>query len=128
EEGALGLWAANPIIEPYVTLYAVDFMLEAKARGYAVAADVLTRANQYLSQIADGPSDGLSGLRVRAYAAYLLARQGVVVSGAVADIQERLQTYFASSWHDDLAAIYLAASYKLLKMDREGDALLKATT
>lgn len=122
-EGGFGLWAANPQVVPFASLYASDFLIEAKERNYPVPGDLLNRANAYLSQVANGPSEGLSELRDRAYAAYLLTRQGVVTSGALADIRERYETYHSQNWQQDIGAAYLAASYKLLKQDKQADKL-----
>ncbi|MFZ3186131.1 MAG: alpha-2-macroglobulin [Pseudomonas sp.] len=121
--GGFGLWQASPDAAPFASLYATDFLLEAKERNYPVPGDLLNRANAYLSQVANGPSEGLSELRNRAYAAYLLTRQGVVTSGALADIRERYETYQGKHWQRDLGAAYLAASYKLLKQDKQADQL-----
>jgi uncharacterized protein YfaS (alpha-2-macroglobulin family) len=82
--GGFGLWQASPDAAPFASLYASDFLLEAKESNYPVPGDLLNRANAYLSQVANGPSEGLSELRNRAYAAYLLTRQEVVTSGALA--------------------------------------------
>ncbi|MBY8968686.1 hypothetical protein KHP57_23655, partial [Algiphilus sp. NNCM1] len=119
------LWAANPDVAPYASLYATDFLIEAKERGLPVPEDLLVRANTYLTDLANGPSEGLSELRNRAYASYLLSRQGILVSGALSDIRERYENYFKDSWQNDLGAAYLAASYKLLKQDRQADTLFR---
>lgn len=121
--GGFGLWQASPDAAPFPSLYATDFLLEAKERNYPVPGDLLSRANAYLSQVANGPSEGLSELRNRAYAAYLLTRQGVVTSGALADIRERYETYQGKHWQRDIGAAYLAASYKLLKQDKQAEQL-----
>ncbi len=70
------MWAANPDVAPYASLYATDFLIEAKERGLPVPEDLLVRSNAYLTDLANGPSEGLSELRNRAYASYLLSRQG----------------------------------------------------
>lgn len=113
--GGFGLWAANPIVRPMVTLYVVDMLLDAKETGYPVPQPLLDRANRYVSNLASGPSNGLKELRQRAYGAYLLARQGVQVSGALADIRERLQRYYPKTWQSDIASAWLAASLTLMQ-------------
>jgi hypothetical protein len=125
QAGGFGLWAANPDVAPYASLYATDFLIEAKERGLPVPEDLLVRANTYLTDLANGPSEGLSELRNRAYASYLLSRQGILVSGALSDIRERYESYFKDTWQNDLGAAYLAASYKLLKQDRQADTLFR---
>ncbi len=124
QNGGFGAWAASIEEAPFASLYAVDFMLEAKRRGYAVPEDLLENANRYLSQLANGPSNGLYELRHRAYASYLLTRQGVVVSSALSDIRERYQKFHVDAWQTDPGALWLAASYKLLKQDTLADPLI----
>jgi uncharacterized protein YfaS (alpha-2-macroglobulin family) len=123
QEGGFGLWGANPQSDPFASTHAADFLIEARERGFDVPDDLLNRANQYLSQLAGNPSQGMPELRLRAYAAYLLTRQGVMLSGPLADIRERLETYFKDSWEQDIGAAYLAASYRLLKQDKLANAL-----
>ncbi len=123
QSGGFGLWAASPEADAFASAYAADFLIEARERGFAVPDDLLGRANGYLSRLAEGPSQGMAELRLRAYASYLLTRQGVVTSGALADIHERYQTYFKDRWEQDIGAAYLAASYRLLKQDKQARAL-----
>ena len=124
-EGGFGLWAATPDAQPFVSDYAMNFLLEARDRGTAVPQDMLDAGNKYLQQLAanDG-MDSLELLRQRAYAAYLLTRQGNVTTNALAAIQKRLQEAYPKEWKNDLAAAWLAASYKLLKQDDEANRLM----
>lgn len=124
-EGGFGLWAATPDSEPFVSAYAMNFLLEARERGTPVPQDMLDAGNKYLQQLAgDDGMDSLEQLRQRAYAAYLLTRQGNVTTNALASIQKRLQDAFPNDWKNDLAAAWLAASYKLLKQDDEANRLM----
>lgn len=115
--GGFGRWAINLEPSPYDSLYAVDFLLDAIDRGYDVPSDLMDSAADYLTALAHGPAEGLWELRGRAHAAYLLTRQGVVASRALADIHEQLQNYYPEDWVHDLAAAYLGAAYQLLKQD-----------
>jgi len=121
--GGFGLWASNLQVSTFASLYAADFLADARGRGLSVPGDLLSHADDFLAETANGPSEGMEELRERAYAAYLLARQGVVVGRALADIQERMQNYHKKTWRSDLGAAYLAAAYKLLKQDRVADEL-----
>lgn len=125
-QGGFGLWAANPIVSPMVTLYVVDMLLDAKTNNYAVPQDMLDKANHYLSELSSESSDGLDELRTRAYGAYLLARQGVQVSGALADIRERLQRYYPKQWQSDIVSAWLAASFTLMQQQDLAEPLWKA--
>jgi len=68
--------------------------------------------------------DSLAQLRQRAYAVYLLTRQGNVTTNNLAAVQKRLQDAYPKVWKDDLAAGWLAASYKMLRQDRQADDLI----
>ena len=41
DEGAFGLWAANPHISEFSTIYALHFLIDARERGFAVPPDML---------------------------------------------------------------------------------------
>ncbi|HSX59611.1 MAG TPA: alpha-2-macroglobulin [Tahibacter sp.] len=122
DEGGYGLWTATPESQRYVSVYATQYLLEAKDRGWNVPQDMLDKSNRYLGTLAADESDGsLAGLRERAFAIYLLTRQGNVTTNALASVRQRLQDRHADSWMQDTAAAYLAASLQLMK--QEGEAL-----
>ena len=124
-QGGFGLWSATPDAEPFISAYAMHFLLEARDRGVAVPGDVIDAGNQYLHQLASDDSlDSLDLLRQRAYAVYLLTRQGNVTTNDLAAVQKRLQEAFPNDWKNDLAAAWLAASYELLKQDKEANTLI----
>jgi uncharacterized protein YfaS (alpha-2-macroglobulin family) len=124
-QGGFGLWAATPDADPFVSTYAMHFMLEARDRGISVPRDMFDAGNKYLHQLASDESlDGLDLLRQRAYAVYLLTRQGNVTTNDLAAVQKRLQDAYPNQWKDDLAAAWLAASYQLLKQDKQAAQLI----
>jgi hypothetical protein len=128
-EGAFGLWASNPNVTPLVSVYAHHFLLEARERGHPVPADMLESSANWLQQLAaaeagDPLATALAGARAQAYAIYLLARQGQVVSQYAAALQKRLETDHAKEWKQDLAAAHLAAAHQLMKQERLADGLI----
>jgi len=124
-QGGFGVWSATPDSEPFVSAYAMHFLLEAQDRGVTVPADMLDAGNKYLHQLAaDESLDSLDALRQRAYAVYLLTRQGNVTTNDLAAVQKRLQEAFPNDWKSDLAAAWLAASYEMLKQDKEANQLI----
>jgi uncharacterized protein YfaS (alpha-2-macroglobulin family) len=142
-EGGFGLWASTPQSERFVSVYAMQFLLEAKERGQRVPGDLIEAGNRYLSQLAADESDGsLAGLRERAFAIYLLTRQGMVTTNYIAAVTQRLDNNYGTpasgaarntptdallegnDWHQNLVAGYLAAALKLLKQDQEADRLI----
>ena len=124
-DGSFGLWSANMQTAPFVSVYATHYLLEAQSRGLTVPADMLANANQWLSQMATGGSEGIAGVRTRAYAIYLLTQQGVVTSGMLATLQKELDERYNKTWQNDLTAAYVAASYQLLQQDALATKLIK---
>lgn len=120
DEGGYGLWTATPESQRYVSVYATQYLIEAKERGWDVPRDMLDKSNRYLAALAADESDGsLAGLRERAFAIYLLTRQGTVTTNALASVRQRLQERHADTWTQDTAAAYVAASLQLMKQDAE---------
>ncbi|MCG8710636.1 alpha-2-macroglobulin family protein [Brenneria sp. 4F2] len=126
DRGAIGLWRSSPEADPFVTPYTVQYLLEARAAGFALPIGMLEEANASLRELAANPSEDLYMLRLRAWAVYLLTRQGEITTSALASVQNALQQY-PNSWTTDLGALYLASSYRLLRMDDEANALLQPT-
>lgn len=124
-EGGFGLWAATPTSKPFISDYAMNFLLEARERGVAVPQGMIDAGNGYLRQLAgdDSPAS-LPGLRDRAYAIYLLTVQGNVTTNDLASVQKKLDDLYPKQWKTDLAAAWLAASYKLLQQDGEAERLI----
>jgi hypothetical protein len=95
-DGTIGLWRiGDGYASPWLGAYATDFLARAKTAGYAVPDAALDRALSALSRIADGDLSGGGGYdyfvadyrgqqdsyarmrdRSRAYALYVLAREG----------------------------------------------------
>lgn len=126
ESGGFGMWASNLSVEPEISVYAADFLHEAGDRGAAVPTDLERRARAFLEQVANGPAEGLAGLRTKARAVYLLCRKGVVANGPLAAIIEQLDKHHHHVWRRDLTAAYVAASQSLLKKQKEGERLIAA--
>lgn len=125
-EGGFGLWRATPQANDFASVYALHLLLEAKDNGKSVPEDMLKTATSYVQNLAGSPNDTLEGLRARAYAAYLLTRQGKVTTTLLASLRESLHNNFPDeTWRQDLTAVYLAGSYQLLQQPDVADDFLK---
>ena len=125
DSGAIGARRSSPDADPFVTPYVVQYLLEAKAAGYALPEGMLDEANGALRELAASGFDDLYLLRLRSWAVYLLTLQGEVTTNSLAAVQDTLQKRYGEGWKTDLSALYLASSYRLLKMDDEAAALLQ---
>ena len=123
-EGAFGFWAANSHVSDFQTIYVLHFLTEAKERGYPVPPDMMEKGLGYVRGLAQGDADTLSQGRVRAYAIYILTRNGVVTTNELVPLRKQLDDKHAKTWHQDLTAAYLAASYQLLKQQSEAERLI----
>jgi alpha-2-macroglobulin len=123
-EGGFGLWAANAQVHPFASVYATLFLIEARERGEVVPGDMLKNAEQYLEQLAGQDGESLADERTRAFAIYLLTRQGRVTANHAAALQARLEAVHAKTWRADLAAAYLGASYQMMKQAKTAENLM----
>jgi uncharacterized protein YfaS (alpha-2-macroglobulin family) len=118
-EGGLGLWAATPDADEFVTGYAALYLVEARERGVTVPADLLDGLNGYLEvAAADRAGHDLWALRERALAIYLLVRQGRNAGNLLGALQEQLDRDQPKAWRDDATGLLVAASYARLQQDK----------
>ena len=129
-EGGFGLWAASAAADDFASVYALHWLIDASERGEAIPNDLLQKASVWLQRYAASPvpddgSAGIAGLRNRAYATYLLTRQGTVTTPIVASLRETLDARSPNAWKTDHTAAYLAAVYRLQHQDREAASLIE---
>ena len=116
-EGAFGMWAGNGTTSEFQTLYALHFLTEARERGYPVPQDLLGRGLGWARGLAAGTEGRGGQVRLRAYAIYLLTRNGQVMTRELAALREALDARKSGGWQKDLTAVYLAATHALLKQE-----------
>lgn len=124
EQGGFGLWSSSPITAEFPTVYAAHFLVEAKDRGQRIPAEVLMSANQWLIRFASTPASSLADARLRAYAVYLLVRQGIKPNAAVSNVEQELTQRYPQAWPTDLAAAYLASTYRLMQRNADADRII----
>ena len=123
-DGGFAMWPGAGS-DMFATTYVVNLLLEAKAHQLAIPNDLLQRANQYLQNSLAQNSGYRYIWRTQAYSAYLLTRQGIVTTAALTNLREAQRKDLQSARDSrerneilsDLGAVYLAASYQMLKQD-----------
>lgn len=126
DQGAFGYWMMTPNLNfDLPSIHVMLFLTEAKEQGYAIPSDLMTRGLGHLQQIADGDASNLRQARVQAYAVYLLARNGTVVTNALEHNHLWFDKNEKDRWGDDVADVYEAATYALLKDQDQADKLIK---
>ena len=116
-DGGFRFWVSSTESATFPSVYIAHFMTDAREQGLAVPADMLNGVMGYLQQIAAKPADTLMDARIRAYAVYILTRNGVVTTNYLTSLQEGLQQRFANQWQEDITSVYMAAAFDLLKND-----------
>ncbi len=141
-EGGFGYWSANSYISDQQTVYAVQFLTEAKERGYPVSVHLLDHGLSYLKRLRTNALESAADVRLRAYAIYVLALNGELSARSLAALRERLDQWDAENekkmkekkkgealylfdWRRDVTVGYLAATYRLMQDTQEADALAK---
>ncbi|MDE2183938.1 MAG: alpha-2-macroglobulin family protein [Alphaproteobacteria bacterium] len=101
--GNFGMWGPGSDADPWISAYALDFLMQAKDKGYVVPNDALRRGSAWLRRTASSNSFDDA---TRAYAFYLLARSGQV---NISDLR-----YFSDTrgpeWNTAIAAALTGAA------------------
>ena len=125
DQGAFGYWASEPNIHfDLPSLWAVQLLTEAKERGYEIPVDMMNRGLDHLKQMAQEEAGDFTQARAQAMAIYLLTRNGVVTTNFLEHNRQWFEENAKDTWGDDIAAAYLAASYAMLKNDRQANTLI----
>jgi uncharacterized protein YfaS (alpha-2-macroglobulin family) len=114
-DGSFRYWAGGVESIDFVSAYALHVLLEGSERGEAVPTDLLETGKAFLTRVARRDGDNLADERTAAYAIYLLARQGTLVSNEAAALQKRLETRYENTWKADIAAAFLASAYQMMQ-------------
>ena len=124
DQGGLGLWTSVPETAEFPTIYAAQFLIEAKDHGERIPPELLDRLNEWMQRFASSPAPTLDGGRDRAWAVYLLARQGMKPAPAISNVEQELSNRYSKDWPTDLAAAYLAATYRLLQRNDDAERII----
>lgn len=130
-DGGFSMWPGGQS-EMFPTTYVVSLLIEARDRKLPVPNDMLQRANVYLQNNLARAAKEDYNWRYQTHAAYLLTRQGVATGAILSNLYEmhRQQLLAAnpkqrSAIASDLGAVYLAASYQMLKQEKMTNELLQ---
>lgn len=124
--GGWGMWNYYSESQPFVSTYVMHFLLEAKEKNLPVPEDVFQMGLRRLKQTVNEEPTSLENAREKAYGLYVLTRSGEVTSNYIPHLLTYLDNNEATRWHDDLVAVYLAATYQQMQMQPEADKLLDA--
>ncbi|MBN8874021.1 MAG: alpha-2-macroglobulin family protein [Rhodospirillales bacterium] len=89
-DGGFALWSASGQAEPWLSLYATDFLQRARAAGATVPDQALADALKFVAQGADEAGDEPIDRATQPYRLYLLARADRGRPGAARVLAERI--------------------------------------
>jgi len=124
-EGGFRFWATSTEPASFPSAYIMHFFTDAEELGLPVPSDMKRSGLGYIQQLAAEEVRSMPDARLRAYAIYVLTRNGNVTSNYLTNLHEYLDRTFRDEWRKDLAAVYMAASYELLKQSQLGNQLIK---
>ena len=126
-DGGFGYWYAGPPrMFEFHSLYILHFLTEAKLLGHPVPENMMTAALQHAADTARANIQTLDQAELQAYAIYLLARNGTSVAPQLLNLRDTLAKRHAGHWEGQSTAAWMAASYRLLKQEKEAKALIDA--
>jgi len=107
--GGFGMWPGDSFPYDWGTVYATEFLVEAKNAGYAVQKSDLKDALDYLEKFVSGKSkDGDADGALKSQAVYVLAKAGRVKSSWIRRLQE------TQSDLSEAGKLYLTGSLALM--------------
>jgi hypothetical protein len=124
DQGGFGLWSSSPTTAEFSSVYAAHVLVEAKEKGQRIPAEVLTTLNGWLMRFVATPASSLADGRLRAYAVYILVRQGIKPDAAISNVEQELTRRYPQTWPTDLAAAYLASTYRLMQRTNDADRII----
>jgi uncharacterized protein YfaS (alpha-2-macroglobulin family) len=122
-KGGYSFWPGGHYVDDAVSVYALHFLLEAREQGQPVNASQLSKAEDYLRSIA-GATPGQQRAETQAYAIYVLTRSGQVTTNYLTLLQTHLEKQDPKHWRRSLAAAWMAASYRQLKLEELATSLI----
>jgi uncharacterized protein YfaS (alpha-2-macroglobulin family) len=123
-DGSFRFWASSSEPHDFASVYITHFMTDAKGLRLAVPEDMLGAGVGYLKELAGPQTGSLNDARLRAYAIYVLTRNGTITTNYLTNLHEWLNARPDKAWERDITAAYMAASYALLQQAALGRQLI----
>ncbi|MDR1191332.1 MAG: alpha-2-macroglobulin [Verrucomicrobiales bacterium] len=125
DQGAFGLWHADGGLQfDFPSVYAMHFLTEARERGYEIPSDMFRRGLAHLEDMAQGAPGDLTDARRQAYAIYILTRNQKITTNYLDRLVVWLNANDEQQWRNDLAGLYVAATYAMLHNKKDADRVL----
>ncbi|MCX6125920.1 MAG: hypothetical protein NTV34_14400, partial [Proteobacteria bacterium] len=121
-DGSFGLWTAGPSGPPFVAIYAVHILTDLAEAGFQVPQDMLKSAFGFLQGFIAMPDTSIADARDKAYAMYVLQRNGLTVAAALPELIAALdKKHDKPSWKKGLTGAFIASIFQMLQAQSEAD-------
>lgn len=110
-DGGLAMWPGGGEAWPWGTVYATNFLIEARAAGFNVPDEFRAQLLSYVRAQLAKPEDDAGTIELHAYAAYVLALAGRPERAVMSRLGELAKTENASADGEGTARIHLAAAW-----------------
>jgi len=124
-DGGFGMWSYYGDADELTTVYITEMLTVAREKGLPVPTEMLDKALENIKTIAAKTPESLADARIKAYAVYVITRNGEVTANYLPNIISYLDYHEKDKWHNDAAALYIAACYKMMQFNPEAEALIK---
>ncbi|WP_428897577.1 hypothetical protein Dip518_001368 [Parelusimicrobium proximum] len=121
--GGFTMWDGSGYETKDITIYVMNFLIDAKDMSYNVPSEMLEQGLSRLDDYASKYPASEYEAKLAAYSAYLLAREGKVVTNYLLRTEEYLNKN-VKDWQKTMTGAYIASAYKLLKDDKKADDLI----
>ncbi|MEZ5814250.1 MAG: alpha-2-macroglobulin [Alphaproteobacteria bacterium] len=118
QDGGFSLWNGGYEADDFVSIYAMDFLLDAYTADLPVPSDMMQRGFNYLRNWANQDIKSMDDARNKAYAIYILTRSGMVTSNEILHWLQYFEEKKTENWKTDLSAAYIAASYEMMQQKK----------
>jgi len=116
-DGSIGYWNDRSESYPSLDSYCALYLTKAKEKGYSIPKSVFEKLLNRLKNIASSNDcDNYS----RAFAIYVLTKNEIITKDYLSSLSKKL----GNSEKMSLTGMFMASSYKIMKMEKEANSLL----
>ena len=130
-EGGFSLWPGGSHIADLPSVNALHTLLDTQEKGIKVPGLLFDKGIRYLETLSYDPNTMERNPELAAYALYLLTRHGELTNNALIQLQtilddaQKRKSKDAAPWQEQLVAVYIASSFKILRRDEDATNLIK---
>ena len=122
-DGNIGYWTTNSNKDSFITFYCAEFLIDARNKGYYVPDEMLQKVKIAIENEIKREKDSSYDIYLRAYGIYILTKSEEVTTHYIEKLENDINKNNYS--YSDYEALYLAASYAMLKQDKKANEILK---